>query len=366
MISTVSAVTSNVSSLSLSPTQSTQGWKKEECTPSALQDLVTQKFTQLIKDLEKRDEESKTSLAAAAKGPWYANQNYLALKHYSSTNQTAQARLDTFKARNSFYDGFPPQGFNRIKDPSHLTGNRICGYVLNPEKNISASKGMQNMKETFSFIDCQEAIEIALYDSLHEVLGEKKFDELFDAKGKTPLQLDCSIKDTPLQNFISVRQFSPTTPLGKSPVKKGEAVHFKNLPFYGFKHPQGEGSGFHALCIQDTPEVKFTAFGVPFEGVTEEGMLDILVDAFNEKPLEQGCLTTEELDKKVIAVHQKDYPMLAKTLNLSLQAFKKEYLPNRQTSRKELLDTKADYPTLVGLHPSAYKLDAAKVKQHLK
>lgn len=313
------------------------GWKKTECDQQKISTLVVEKFQQLITEYNTRKANYKNDVKVLDKGFWYQNE-YLECLKEKHQNQ----RLEWFRNKNAFYHGFPPKGFEHICDHSTYTGKRLNGYVI--KKGTPASEGLKSIKESLCFIDCQEAIEIAYYEALLEILGEEKFNQVFSADGNNPLCLDCDIGNTPLRNFLK-EETNPS--LSFNP---GDEVGFINVPLYSNKHPNGELSGFHSLCIQSKPVAKYLAFGLSSEGATEEEIYDLFVQAFNEKPLVE--IHSKDLEEKIKqdCVNRNPLYTVANTYILTKELF--------QEAHKQ-------YPEKVGLLSLKRELNADKIRRIL-
>jgi hypothetical protein len=270
------------------------GWEPQECTWENVRDLFVSKVKDFAGAAYSRLNAYKTNLKALQGGPWYANDYYVALK---ATNQTA--RLKALQKNGSFYSGRPPTGLNRIPDPSEHHGTMLFSYAL--IQNIPASEALMNIKETLCFIDCQGALEIAYFDVLLEVLGKRRFDHLFKYNQDYRLCIHTRIDRSSVALFLNRTVHHDAGTLGKRPIKKGEMGYFANIEAYHHKHPMGEMGGLHVCCIQETPQQKFTAFGLPPEGLNEEEILDLLVKEYNAEPLTREELVSAELAKKLHA-----------------------------------------------------------------
>jgi len=55
--------------------------------------------------------------------------------------------------------------------------------------------------------------------------------------------------------------------------------------------------GIHTICVQTTPKQKFVGFGLPPSGATEEEILELLVNAFNDKPIRTVDILAPALHK---------------------------------------------------------------------
>lgn len=264
------------------------GWSKEQTTEEAVNQLMVQKFTEIVASYDQRKQAA--SLQDLATGPWYANDYATALqKHHQ------QGRLDWLKERDKFFHGHPPKGFIQQPNPETITRIDPCSYQI--KEDCLPSQALENViTGPFSFTDCGSAVELAMYETLKEVLGEARFNEIFSAQGQTPLKLHSHVLKTPLyalgfakEAMLDVRAISPNL---------GDNVYFSNIPLYTIKHPNGESKGFHAVCISpsDTVNKRYIAFGTPADGKTESEMNDFMVDEFNARPIAPSLIFKKQME----------------------------------------------------------------------
>jgi hypothetical protein len=266
---------------------SSKGWSREQATEKAVNQLMVQKFTEIVASYDQRKQ--ATSVQDLATGPWYPNDYAQALRKHRQ-----QGRLDWLKARDAFFHGFPPTGFIAEPNPAFITKIGPCSYQIKPD--CQPSQALVNIKTGQpSMIDCQGAVELAMYETLKEVFGEERFNEIFSAQGKTPLQLHPVIQKTHLYALgfvkearLDVRAIAPNL---------GDNVYFSNIPLYTRKHRNAEAKGFHAVCISpsDVANKRYIAFGTAANGKTESEMHDMMIDEFNAKPINPSSIFRQQL-----------------------------------------------------------------------
>ena len=144
--------------------------------------------------------------------------------------------------------------------------------------------GLQNYgaKQGLTLTGCGEAIQIAEYAALLDVLGEEKFNAIFSAEGQTPLKIGkndmMGFHIAPIEHFLKFNGPAKT-------IKKGQLVFFSNIQNYGIKHINGEAAAFNTLCIEDAPNAKFLGLGLSKDGVTETEVNDTLLSEYNRAPI---------------------------------------------------------------------------------
>lgn len=303
------------------------GWKKMECTDIKVREFLVKSFVSLVENAFARQNSYKTDLSVLDKGFWYANIYATALEEKGQAK-----RQNYFKERNAFYHGHPPKGFVSIADTTSPSGKKVFGYLLS--KGTSPTQGLNNTKSTLCFLDCQELVEVAYYEVLLEVMGQERFNTYFAAEGEHPLTLDPMVQLTPLVPFLSSSQ-------ALNRLQTGDHVLFLNPPFYAYRHREGEAGGYHALCIEEGAVPKFTSFGLNPTGLTEEEMLDTLVEEFNVEPIKNSTIITPELEKKIVGAYSND--------PFALQM--REKAKTVTISKKMIKDAQESNPGLAGLCP---------------
>lgn len=322
------------------------GWSRKDCTQDKVQECVLLKFQAIVEDAQNRLEGYKTDVKLLNSGFWYPTNYYEALVEKAQTK-----RLEWGK-KGPFFYGHAPKGFDHVTDSSMPGDKKISGYVL--KNGMLPSEALKSVKESLCFIDCQEAIQLAQYEALLEILGENRFNEEFSSKNRG-IVLSTNPKETPLDLFQGYQMFKLEDPTFWTSLKKGDQVFFANIPGYSVKHPNGEGGGFHALCSQQGDQRKFIAFGVPKEGVTKEGMIEVLVEEFNKSPLPTAMLFSKEfilkLKEKMPTHLEKEnigYSQGIQKMGISVEQFNMFAKSN---------------PQQIGLQPNIRTLDAQKIQK---
>ncbi len=320
------------------------GWKVQECTQTKVNSLVVEKFQKIIDACHRSRQEVKNNLNTLNQGIWYPNEYFELL---SENNQNK--RIEFLKKKSAFYDGLPPKHFIHIPDPTGFsaTGKLLFSYVLSKDSEMSPSDVIKKIMDfSFSFMDCQEAIQIAQYQTLLEILGEDKFNQLFDPKGENPLNFDPYTPHIPLEQFRESKTGS---------AEVGEEVFFKNVPLYNLKHFYGEWGGHHAVCIQTDPEQRFLAFGLPSRGMTKEEIINFLIEKFNETPIQGDAILSPQVAEKAFRIaitneQDKQRTEIAKTVKMTKQMFQQ---------------AAASSPGSIGLSPTCFYLSANKIIKYL-
>lgn len=263
------------------------GWSKGEITEQKVRNLLVSKFTEIAVSYEKRS----LNKDLKSGGPWYPIQYAAALKELKQ-----KKRLDFLVSKNAFYHGFPPEGFTHLSSAENLSGKECCAYQIKPE--CQPAQGLDNvLAGRSSLIDCAVAVQLAMYATLREILGDEKFNQTFSGEGRSSLCVHSDIKETPLFNLGLVKEVvSHQTP------KLGDCVYFSNIPDYVPRNPNGDARGYFAMCIgsdRESKEKKYVAFGTPSEGITKDEMYDILIQEFNKDPIDLSSILSEDLAKKL-------------------------------------------------------------------
>lgn len=251
------------------------GWKKEQVTESAVQKLFVAKFKELVTVYEERKQVS--SLKDLNVGPWYANDYAVAL-----LAKKQEQRHTYLLGKSSFYYGFAPQGFshtthNASNPPKFPKEKDMASYTI--ERDCTPVQALKNIREgRFSFIDCGTAVEIAMYETLHTVFGDKLFNQTFASNGPHPLNVHPHLTKTSLyQSKLAKEAIVKDAAL----LQEGDNVYFANSPLYSVKFLDGLSLGLHTVWDKKC----YIAFGTPSKGLTEDGVNDWLLAEFNTKPL---------------------------------------------------------------------------------
>lgn len=261
------------------------GWSEGEVTDSKVRELLVSKFKEIAASYERRKAPQLVKHLKAG-GPWYPMEYALVLKRLNQ-----KARLDFFVKANAFYFGYPPEGFDHLQSKGVIDEKEPCAYRIKPE--CLPVQGLDNVLQgRVSLIECSNSIQLAMYATLREILGDNKFNQVFSGKGKSPLSFHRDITETSLGSLNLVQQVMTD----RAP-KLGDSVYFSNVADYPLRHPNGDHCGYHAVCMSadQGQESRYAAFGLPSEGVTEMQVHDILIESFNKEAVDLSSLLSEDL-----------------------------------------------------------------------
>ncbi len=311
-------------------------------TERAIRNLIVKKIMGIANDGAQRRLAYKTDLSVLDRGFWYPNDYFDCLQ---ARNQ--KGRIEYLKANNSFFHGIPPKGFSPVSDPASPSGIRASAYRL--KDGVLPSEGIKAVRQTLCTIDCLEGVELAYYEALLEILGVARFNDFFRADGPNPLSFDPDLKRTPLISFMIIKDVSGSLgKLGDRPVDEGDSVHFRNAPLYHLRHPEEEWGGLHAICTQSNSrsgrDQKFTGFGTPAEGFTEDQIFDLFAHEFNKKPKPRSLRYSEQLTKALDAADARapsPYQSLSKEECIEIAL-------THTTSKQEIIATSKQSPKEVG------------------
>ncbi len=339
----MNAITTEPSAVTVRP------WSVEECTQEGLRDKVCEKFQSVIRDAEDRKNNYQRDYKLLGSGYWYQNDYFRALKEMKQIS-----RLDYFKKNGSFYLGHPPKGFVHVKDDQQPGGKRPCGYTL--KQGVVPTEALKSVRQSLCFIDCQEAIQLAYYDTLLEVWGDEVFNRRFGFEGGTPLAFDVDTGRTPLLAFMEQEVFETTDEKFYSSIRKGDELYFRNIPLYSFKHCNGEAMAYHCLCIEAGDEKRFIALGIRKQ-VNEEQMLEVLADEFNGVPIQYVELYSGQF--LAIMNEAKDEACRGVPEHVIAYALEKS-ITSASIQKAHLLE-----PQKAGLSPLIHRLDVNKIRAEL-
>jgi hypothetical protein len=344
------------------------GWKPAECTNDRIGQVFIEKTQSLLIQADERKRSYLTDSQVLEKGFWYQNEYFVALREMERKTEKSWSgvfwnwmyptKLDLFKRDNTFYHGYPPEGFSHVADTSSITGKRVISYVLEPGQ--SAVQGLANLREKFSLIDCQTLLEIALYEVLLEVLGEERFNRCFQADGPDALKVDRQISETPLEKWMKTKDTKKGS-LNNRPVRKGEAAYFGNVPIYTYKHPEEDLGGFHVVCMEGGAQAKFLAFGLSSEGASEIGIIDHFIAGFQAEPLSAKEMYTAS----AAAAIERTKQLTNLPPGMSAEEFRKA-ASQFHLNREVFKITEDQLPDRVGYVPRVSSLNCEKIIRELK
>lgn len=264
----------------------------------------------ITKDNEMRMSGYKNNITLLTFGIFYGNEYYKALE-----TKNLQNRLNIFVEKGSFYHGYAsPEHFSMQKSASP-TG--ILGNSFFLKKNVKPSVALEAMRQGISFIGCGEVCQIAYYEAIKQVLKTEKFNMLFSANSSTPLKIEFSAADNPINSLIK-------TVSSDEKLEKGQIVYIQNHPYYKAKHLNGEASGFTVICCDDTPgQETFTTIGLSSDGMKHEGVNQTLLKEFNNRPIGMK-IVTDEVAKRILQTYTREQRSISeqcKEIQLTMDEF---------------------------------------------
>ena len=185
---------------------------------------------------------------------------------------------------------------------------RIGFMTWRVKPGVSASTALKKWLEGRTIAECLTTIQAIQTDALRAAVGDKQFDERFGKNGgNTPEDMRLVIGP----GMSSVTEYMTDTgnkkgKIGKRNVKVGEHYYFYNHPKYLLKHPGGAWQGENAVYDGETNGVQtWSGFGA--SGVSEDGMYEEMVGAYNQPRDERDIEVLEEMFGKDPKKWPKEY-----------------------------------------------------------
>lgn len=169
-------------------------------------------------------------------------------------------------------------------DPAYFERTDFLSWRLKPNK--SASQAIRAWLRGLTIADCLNTVNALQLDAFRAAVGDAAFDAQFgDEGGEPPSRGPLTI--TQRSSSVVTRPPDAGTAglgtIGKRPVKKGDRCYFRNHPNYYTAHPGGAWGGENVVCMgEKNGQQTWSGFGA--SNLTEDEMLDALVDACNEPP----------------------------------------------------------------------------------
>jgi hypothetical protein len=181
-----------------------------------------------------------------------------------------------------------------------------------------------------TFTECSNAIQVAIYHNILNIIGEDKFNYLF-GNLLTPFIITSTITEPwiiKIRNKGIGAQSNSYEPMIENPlyflcdiiedynlssINNNDIIYIKGIDKYEFKHFSGSLIGFNLICYRPsiTDEPKFIGFG-PNEFMdgpkTYEEICKILIDGYNQ---DQNQIT-----KKIIEANIKSDDSIKKKLDI--------------------------------------------------
>lgn len=184
------------------------------------------------------------------------------------------------------YESFFPDRWRSALDDGFANGRyweRVGWMTWRVKPGVSASVAIKKWLEGRTIAECLTTINAIQTDALRAAVGDAQFDKRFGEKGKTTPEYKRLVIGP---GISSVGEFMTDTGnkrgrIGKRNVKPGEHYYFYNHPKYLLKHPGGAWQGENAVFdgVNEDGEQTWSGFGA--SGVTEDGMYEEMVGAYN-------------------------------------------------------------------------------------
>lgn len=216
-----------------------------------------------------KDPEFDTSKvdSVLSKGLWYSTEYCQALEKFNQKN-----RLNWMIKNGVPFHGYMPKTFIPIEDSILPTKRKIYQYKIS--KDVTPSAALESIQNSICLIGCATVMDIAVYRTLQDLLGKKRFDLLFAGDSSTPLQLGTD--DNPCKRLFKKVELRSTASL-----QPGDFCHFSNIQNYIAKHPFGPARGYNVICKEvDKEDAQFLALGLK-PGCLATDVEKALLDGFN-------------------------------------------------------------------------------------
>jgi len=164
-------------------------------------------------------------------------------------------------------------------------------WVIKP--GVSASAAIKSWLRGLTVAECNSSVVAMHIDALRAGIGDKKFDEHFGSTDKEipeeqRLRIKPGTQGTPVENYIKLTDLNMKQRRGgkitekdmDTMLKVGEWYYFYNHPKYLLKHPGGAWQGENSLYMGKQGGQRIWS-GLGASGVTEEGMYEEMVSAYN-------------------------------------------------------------------------------------
>lgn len=178
---------------------------------------------------------------------------------------------------------------------------KIDKFTFKLKEGKSPSEAINALINGPSVLECGNAIQLAYYKAMLEVIGAEKFDKMFSNELFMLKIIREGITDegAPISYFASYSRnaYAYKGEIGNRPVEVGETCHFMGIEGYGHKHPTGFGGGWNVVCIgkNKNGEQLFVAHGFDAP-MTEREINTLLVEFYNRErtPEEETYILQED------------------------------------------------------------------------
>lgn len=282
-------------------------------TEEQLRKVMVKQMQQIAEINQKNSSEAREFWKT---GIWYC------VDLFGSLTEAGQKELlKDFQSDNQYLAGIAPfSHFDRMVDEN---GYAAQNHFI-AKKNVKASEAMDAVLSGLTVIDCGAACQLARYATIREVLGDEKFNQIFNENAPINIGYDIDDVRQPILPFIDYCDKSNDEKnVGKRfdrPVKLGELVFLKGVPEGSFKKPLGVWNAFNVICSDPTPgNQKFVGMGLDPAGESE---LDIYRKMIKNHNLEEDPF--KWIDPLTRPAYEEAYPyarMLKDHTSKSVEAF---------------------------------------------
>lgn len=263
-------------------------------------------------------------------GFWYPHQYYEVLRKTGMNEK----RIEWFRSRGHFFHGYLPHKFFQHTidgNPAHKRSptGKITDFEMIP--SAIPSEAMDALFGELALIDCANACQIAMYQAIREVIGDEKFNRLFQGKIRigdyenpahplNPFLISCHDGSHPLTKWVrstedrAVGTRMLRNELSRIPV--GARVVFTNVDHYGNKHPIGSSAAFNVI---KAGEDEYYAFRISKDLVNEKEICNYLIQGFNN-----DCISADHLNDKTAQWYKTYSRQYADYVSLKVKDFEKE------------------------------------------
>lgn len=131
--------------------------------------------------------------------------------------------------------------------PCFTTGGTVNDLVK--KNKVQASKAIASFFKGPTSADCGSAIEAVFFKVILDVLGEEKFNKLFDKEMKIHRYVNCSNKESNLTPFLEYMDPRISMITDEKKLLTGDHVMVTGTPWYSLKHPSGNMSNAHGVIV---------------------------------------------------------------------------------------------------------------------
>lgn len=260
-----------------------------------LADAVVKAMQEIAKDNEARSKSFKENPSVLNGGIYYPDEFYDALV---ATKQEARITQLRDTGRDHFCRGFAPSECFEYHLPPGLDDVMYKPYLYVVKRGILPSDALDRLRRGVTLLCCMTTMWVVEHCALLTLFGKDRFNALFAADSSTPLTPNSDMYLTRLHIWGNLEKETSAEMLSNA--DKGEWIHVHGLkenpedpdaPFYQGKHVgpvQGNGTGFNVVRTNEKEGKEASAqkplwlgFGLR-EGVTHEGIVDILLEAHNK------------------------------------------------------------------------------------